>query len=58
MVNLAELERIAREESADIVIDVYQIDSKLRVLVIDESYIDFWWSEVQEGRFAHHWNRR
>jgi len=58
MVNLAELERIAREEFADIVVDVYRIDAKLRVLVIDESYIDFWWSEVQEGRFAHHWNRQ
>jgi hypothetical protein len=58
MVDLAELERIAREEFADIVVDAYRIDAKLRVLVIDESYVDFWWSEVQEGRFAHHWNRQ
>ena len=21
-------------------------------------WIDFWWSEVQEGRFAHHWNQQ
>jgi hypothetical protein len=58
MANFAELERIAREEFADIVVDVHRIDAKLRVLVIDESYVDFWWSEVQEGRFAHHWNRQ
>src|SRR5712691_6854409 len=58
MVDLAELESIAGGEFADIVLDVYRIDAKLRVLMIDESYIDFWWSEVQEGRFAHHWNRQ
>lgn len=58
MVPYTELTRIAREEFADIVIDVYRIDAKLRVLLYDESYLDFWWSEVQEGRFAHHWNRQ
>jgi len=55
MVDLAVLEGVARDEFADVVVDVYRIDAKLRVLLIDESYIDFWWSEVQEGRFAHHW---
>jgi hypothetical protein len=58
MVDLAELESIAREEFADLVVDVYRIDAKLRMLLTDESYIDFWWSEVQESRFAHHWNRQ
>src|ERR671922_2938263 len=58
MVDLIELERIAREKYADIVIDVYRVDAKLRVLLTDESYLDFWWSEVEPGRFAHHWNRQ
>jgi len=58
MADLAQLESLAREEFADIVVDVYQIDAKLRMLLNDGSYIDFWWSEVQEGRFAHHWNRQ
>jgi hypothetical protein len=58
MVDLAALERIVREEYADIVLDVYRLDAKLLVLFVDESYLDFWWSEVQEGRFAHHWNRQ
>ena len=58
MVDLAELEGIAREEFADMVMDVHRIDAKLRMLLIDGSHIDFWWSEVQEGRFAHHWNRQ
>jgi hypothetical protein len=57
MVDLAALARLVREEWADIVVDVYQIDAKLRVLFVDESYLDLWWSEVQEGRFALHWNR-
>jgi hypothetical protein len=54
MVNLAELEGIARGEFADIVMDVSRIGAKLRMLLIDGSYIDFWWSEIQEGRFGHH----
>jgi hypothetical protein len=53
MVNLAELEGLARVEFADIVLDVSRIGAKLRMLLIDGSYIDFWWSEIQEGRFAH-----
>lgn len=57
MPDLAKLENIARKEFADIVTDGYRTGAKLRLLLIDGSYIDFWWSEVQEGRFAHHWNR-
>ena len=58
MVDLAVLERIARQEYADIVLDVFRIDAKLRMVLTDESYVDFWWSEVQAGRFAHHWQRQ
>jgi hypothetical protein len=58
MVDLVGLEIVARQEFADIVDDVYPVDAKLRVLLIDGSYVDFWWSEIQEGRFAHHWNRQ
>jgi hypothetical protein len=54
MVNLAELEGTARGDFADIVLDVSRIGAKLRMLLIDGSYIDFWWSEIQEGRFGHH----
>jgi hypothetical protein len=58
MVDLVALERMAREEYADIVMDAYRVDAMLRVLLTDESYLDFWWSEVEQGRFAHHWNRQ
>ena len=41
MVDLVALERLAREEYADIVMDTYRVDAKLRVLLTDESYLDF-----------------
>ena len=47
-----------RGEFADIVLDISHTGAKLRMLLIDGSYVDFWWSEIQEGRFAHHWNRQ
>lgn len=53
MPDLARLEDIARREFADIVTDGYRTGAELRLILIDGSYIDFWWSEVQEGRFAH-----
>jgi hypothetical protein len=52
------LECIAREEYVDIVVSACRVDAKLRVLLTDESYLDFWWSEIEPGRFAHHWNRQ
>ena len=44
MVDFTELERIAREEYVDIVMDVSRIDAKLRVFLLDGSYLDLWWS--------------
>lgn len=58
MPDLEKLKRIAEEEFADIVTRAWIIDAKLRVLLVDESFIDFWWSLEIPGRFAHHWERR
>lgn len=58
MADLVALQRIAREEYADIMVSACRVDAKLRVLLTDESYLDFWWSEVEPGRFTHHWNRQ
>jgi Family of unknown function (DUF6516) len=58
MADLGKLESIARCEFADNVMNVHRIDAKLPIILIDRSYVDFCWSEVQEGRFAHHWNRQ
>lgn len=57
MINFLSLESIVKLEFADIVLDIILSDSKLRVILIDLSYIDFWWSEVKPQRFAHHWQR-
>lgn len=57
MVNLYHLRRIAETEFADIVRSTDVMRGKLRVLLSDGSYIDFWWSSQIEGRFAHHWER-
>jgi hypothetical protein len=58
MPDLAALKAIIDTEYADIVVDSQITDAKIRVFLSDGSYLDFWWSEVSLGRFAHHWNRR
>jgi len=49
---IAEIEFVALVQSTAIVRD------KLRVMLVDSSYIDFWWSTQLPGRYAHHWERR
>lgn len=56
-VDLAHLARIAITEFADIVIATTVVRDKLRVLLTDGSFVDFWWSAKIPGRFAHHWER-
>jgi hypothetical protein len=58
MADLVRLESIARGECTDIDVYVHCIDAKLRLMLIHGSYVDFWWSEVQEGQFVHHWSRQ
>ena len=57
MTNLFRLARIAAREFTDIVVATTIIRGKLRVLLRDGSYIDFWWSGKIPERFAHHWER-
>ncbi|MBI5217036.1 MAG: hypothetical protein HY960_14875 [Ignavibacteriae bacterium] len=56
--DLIELSVIATTEFPEIIRVVSIKEHKLRVVLIDESYIDFWWSEQVNGRYAHHWERR
>jgi len=58
IVDLEALKRIAETEFSDIVQAADIRKGKLRVLLVDGSFIDFWWSWSLEGRFAHHWERR
>ena len=57
MIDFKPLQRIAEDNFADTVQSTAVIRSKLRVLLRDGSYIDFWWSLVIAGRFAYHWER-
>lgn len=58
MVSLDELKRIAEIEFSDIVEDAAKIGAKLRVLLIDDSFIDIWLSQKLENRFGFHWEQR
>ena len=57
MPDLEQLSGIAEQEFSDIIESTEIIRDKLRVVLIDESFIDFWWSAEIPGRFACHWER-
>ena len=57
MPDLESLGKLAETEFPEIVRSTAIIQNKLRVVLIDGSYIDFWWSEEITGRFAYHWER-
>ena len=57
MPDLPRLGRLAEAEFYEIVVSTLVIENKLRVALIDGSYIDFWWSEEISGRYAYHWER-
>jgi len=52
------LARIACEEYPDIVITAELMEEKLRIHLVDGSFIDVWFSEALPGRWAYHWERR
>jgi hypothetical protein len=58
MVNVARLAALTEQEFSDIVESTSVIRGKLRVILTDASFVDFWWSTEIEGRFACHWERR
>jgi hypothetical protein len=58
MSDLDRLRRIAETEFLAVVRSTTIIRDKLRVVLVDGSYIDFWWSTQISGRYAHHWERR
>jgi hypothetical protein len=58
LVDLEELGSLAVSEYPSLVRTFSIIDNKLRILLTDNSFIDFWWSTQLPGRYAHHWERR
>lgn len=47
--------RIAEVEFADIVKDVFRFDHKLRISLMDGSFVDLYYSKRIPDRFAFHW---
>ena len=58
MPDLERLRRIAEAEFLDIISAATVFRNRLRIVLLDDSYIDFWWSRRIRGRFAYHWERR
>ncbi len=55
MAHLDDLKKIAKVEFGDIVKSVHHLDYKLRILLIDNSFIDAHLSESLPGKFGYHW---
>ena len=53
-----ELSTIALTEFADIVEATRIVENKLRIFLVDGSYVDVWFSIRRPGVFAYHWERR
>lgn len=58
-VSLEDLSSLIREEFADIITDIfYPTENKLRVILLDDTFIDIFLSEKLSGVFSFHWERR
>ncbi len=57
MANLEDLKRIAEVEFADIVRTSMRIEYKLRIILIDNSFVDIFLSERLPNKFGFHWER-
>ena len=51
MPDLERLGRLAETEFLEIVLSTTITEEKLRVVLVDGSYIDFWWSGQIQGRY-------
>ncbi|MBC7325246.1 MAG: hypothetical protein H5T99_08020, partial [Moorella sp. (in: Bacteria)] len=58
MTDYNKLAEIACQEFADIVAQAETRPEKLRVHLVDGSYVDAWLSRRLPDRFAYHWERR
>lgn len=59
LVDVGRLRQVAEVEFADIVADGYVPDlNELRLVLIDGSFVDAWFSLKLAGRYSYHWERR
>ncbi|HJW87338.1 MAG TPA: DUF6516 family protein [Candidatus Brocadiaceae bacterium] len=58
IVDIQKLKEIAEIEFSDIVEDVITTDiNQLRIILVDGSFIDVWYSLKLRGRYSYHWER-
>jgi hypothetical protein len=55
MPSLDDIKRIAKVEFADIVKDIFYVDYKLRIVLINDSFLDVYLSQKLPDRFGFHW---
>ena len=53
-----ELSKLAEEDFPDIVVSFPIKENKLRLFIVDDRFVDVWFSRKLESRFAYHWERR
>jgi len=57
--SLEKISSIAQEQFLDIIEEMlYPTENKLRIILIDKSFIDIFISEKLKGVFSFHWERR
>ncbi|MEW6203336.1 MAG: DUF6516 family protein, partial [bacterium] len=54
----AQLSRLALSDFGDVVENTKIIEGKLRLMLIDGSFMDVWFSIKKRGIYAYHWERR
>ena len=57
MPDFSTLRRRAESQFPDFVTSTAIVGNKLRIELIDGSYMDLWWSTQFVGRYAYHWER-
>jgi len=59
IIDVRRLKEVAEIEFSDIVEDVIITDiNELRIILIDGSFVDIWYSLKLEGRYSYHWERK
>ena len=59
IVDLNKISDLVEIEFADLITDVIVTDlNAQRIVIVDGSFIDVWYSLQLEGRYSYHWERR
>jgi len=58
MTTIVDLQRIAEIQFSDIVLDTYLLEHKLRITLIDSSFIDVHVSQKISDKFSFHWETK